>query len=194
MIQERLEFDNQIDILEKSIRQRRKNLKDLAIMCNDAQIARDMAKVYWILKLYLVILFTFRLNSVDKNKLAVKLVRSEKKYLANTRNKLMKRRNLQNELNEGLVYSNNYYYNYHIFFSFITCQWRMMLLRVIYCFNPLRCSDVCILIAAEVQISIGGQDQEAKISSYEDALSKIKDTTGVSDIQVRIYLVRIVKN
>lgn len=37
---------------------------------------------------------------------------------------------------------------------------------------------------AEVQITIGGQDQEAKISSYEDALAKIKDTTGVSDIQV----------
>ena len=45
MIQERLEFDNQVDILEKNIRQRRKNLKDLTIMCNDAQIARDMAKV-----------------------------------------------------------------------------------------------------------------------------------------------------
>ena len=39
-------------------------------------------------------------------------------------------------------------------------------------------------ILAEVQITIGGQDQEAKISSYEDALAKIKDTTGVSDIQV----------
>jgi len=42
--------------------------------------------------------------------------------------------------------------------------------------------------SAEVQISIGGQDQEAKISSYEDALAKIKDTTGVSDIQVQCQL------
>lgn len=40
---------------------------------------------------------------------------------------------------------------------------------------------------AEVQITIGGQDQEAKISSYEDALAKIKDTTGVSDIQVSAF-------
>ena len=50
IIQERLEFDNQIDILEKNIRQRRKNLKELSIMCNDAQIARDMAKVHYIMK------------------------------------------------------------------------------------------------------------------------------------------------
>lgn len=46
--------------------------------------------------------------------------------------------------------------------------------------------------SAEVQITIGGQDQEAKISSYEDALAKIKDTTGVSDIQVSYLLLVIV--
>ena len=54
IIQERLEFDNQIDILEKNIRQRRKNLKELSIMCNDAQIARDMAKVCSIMKLFTI--------------------------------------------------------------------------------------------------------------------------------------------
>jgi hypothetical protein len=34
------------------------------------------------------------------------------------------------------------------------------------------------------------QEQEEKISSYEEAFSKIKDATGVSDIQViRLYCV-----
>jgi len=55
IFQERLEFDNQIDALEKNIRQRRKNLKDLTIMCNDAQIARDMAKVNYLLKTHFII-------------------------------------------------------------------------------------------------------------------------------------------
>lgn len=32
---------------------------------------------------------------------------------------------------------------------------------------------------------LSGEEQERKISTYEEAMSKIKDATGVSDIQVR---------
>ena len=34
------------------------------------------------------------------------------------------------------------------------------------------------------KLQISGEEQEKKISTYEEAMSKIKDATGVSDIQV----------
>ena len=43
--EERLGFDNEIATLEKGIKQRRSDFKDLESMCNDAQLSRDMAKV-----------------------------------------------------------------------------------------------------------------------------------------------------
>ena len=43
--EERLGFDNEIATLEKAIKQRRSDFKDLDGMCNDAQLSRDMAKV-----------------------------------------------------------------------------------------------------------------------------------------------------
>lgn len=46
-MQERLGFDNQIAALEKAIKTRRKDLKDLESMYTDAQLAKDMAKVYF---------------------------------------------------------------------------------------------------------------------------------------------------
>lgn len=44
--QERLGFDNQIAALEKAIKTRKKDLKELESMYTDAQLARDMAKVH----------------------------------------------------------------------------------------------------------------------------------------------------
>ena len=34
---------------------------------------------------------------------------------------------------------------------------------------------------------ISGEEQERKINTYEEAMSKIKDATGVSDIQVSLF-------
>lgn len=42
--QERLEFDNQIAELEKAIKTRRRDFKELQSMSSDAQMARDMAR------------------------------------------------------------------------------------------------------------------------------------------------------
>lgn len=44
--QECLGFDNAIAALEKGISGRKGQLQDLESMCNDAQLARDMAKVH----------------------------------------------------------------------------------------------------------------------------------------------------
>ena len=44
-VQECLGFDNAIAALEKGIANRKSQLEDLESMCNDAQLARDMAKV-----------------------------------------------------------------------------------------------------------------------------------------------------
>lgn len=43
--QERLGFDNELAALEKAIKVRQKDLRDLQSMYVDAQLSRDMAKV-----------------------------------------------------------------------------------------------------------------------------------------------------
>ena len=60
-----------------------------------------------------------------------------------------------------------------------------MLIIMIYLFiNPLH--DVLFLVSEGDDQSV--QEQEEKITSYEEAFAKIKDATGVSDIQVRVSL------
>ena len=44
----------------------------------------------------------------------------------------------------------------------------------------------CFLVSEGDDQSV--QEQEEKITSYEEAFAKIKDATGVSDIQVRVSL------
>ena len=44
-MQERLGFDNDIAALEKAIKKRRKDFRELESMLSDAQLSRDMAKV-----------------------------------------------------------------------------------------------------------------------------------------------------
>ena len=39
----------------------------------------------------------------------------------------------------------------------------------------------------EQKLQLSGEEQEKKISTYEEAMSKIKDATGVSDIQVLFH-------
>ena len=43
--QERLEFDNELAGVEKNIKKRRSDLRELQSMFTDAQLSRDMAKV-----------------------------------------------------------------------------------------------------------------------------------------------------
>ena len=38
--------------------------------------------------------------------------------------------------------------------------------------------------STEQKVPLSGEEQERKITTYEEAMNKIKDATGVSDIQV----------
>ena len=38
------------------------------------------------------------------------------------------------------------------------------------------------------KLQLSGEEQERKIGTYEEAMSKIKDATGVSDIQVHLIV------
>lgn len=49
-------------------------------------------------------------------------------------------------------------------------------------------TKICFISSIPEQKSqLSGEEQEKKIATYEEAMSKIKDATGVSDIQVRIF-------
>lgn len=49
-------------------------------------------------------------------------------------------------------------------------------------------TKICFISSIPEQKSqLSGEEQEKKITTYEEAMSKIKDATGVSDIQVRIF-------
>ena len=45
------------------------------------------------------------------------------------------------------------------------------------------CISFCILLITEQKAVLSGEEQEHKITTYEEAMNKIKDTTGVSDIK-----------
>lgn len=45
------------------------------------------------------------------------------------------------------------------------------------------CISFCILLITEQKAVLSGEEQERKITTYEEAMNKIKDTTGVSDIK-----------
>ena len=45
------------------------------------------------------------------------------------------------------------------------------------------CTSFCILLITEQKAVLSGEEQERKITTYEEAMNKIKDTTGVSDIK-----------
>ena len=45
----------------------------------------------------------------------------------------------------------------------------------------------------EQKLQLSGEEQEKKISTYEEAMSKIKDATGVSDIQVLFIIHTVFK-
>lgn len=45
------------------------------------------------------------------------------------------------------------------------------------------CISFCILLITEQKVVLSGEEQERKITTYEEAMNKIKDTTGVSDIK-----------
>ena len=48
---------------------------------------------------------------------------------------------------------------------------------------------MCLISSIPEQKSqLSGEEQEKKITTYEEAMSKIKDATGVSDIQVGFYM------
>ena len=49
-----------------------------------------------------------------------------------------------------------------------------------------KCITICFVncsYLAEQKASLSGEEQERKITTYEEAMTKIKDATGVSDIR-----------
>ncbi|XP_064395156.1 outer dynein arm-docking complex subunit 3-like isoform X2 [Halichondria panicea] len=132
--EERLGFDREIADLEKAIKTRSKDLKELENMCNDAQLARDMAKAE----------LSRQEQSMTESR------RERDKVLAEYRKQANEKKDFAEKVDRRL-----------------------------------RRTSVAqsVGLSAIGQTNTAQEVQEAKISSYEEALAKIKDATGVSDIQ-----------
>lgn len=133
--EERLHFDNQIAALEKAIKQRQKDLKDLQSMCNDAQMARDIAKA----------------ELVRQEELNVQLRKEREKELTGYKKQAEEKKEFAERVERRL--------------------------------NRMSLSNQEETAVVGAQGPTEEEDQEAKITSYEEALMKIKDTTGVASIQ-----------
>lgn len=131
--EERLNFDNEIDDLQKAIKIRCKELLDLETMYNDAIHARELAK----------------LELVKQEQSMTESRREREKVLAEHRKQAEEKKDFQDKVERRL---------------------RRMSLH--------QGSQEHL-----ASIEDGKEDQDAKISSYEEALGKIKDATGVSEIE-----------
>lgn len=132
--EERRTWPKQLDAEEQEIRQQSEELKELRLMFNDAQIARDTARAE-LSKLESSVLSAKKTR--ESQLTAYKKIAEEKKEHAEKVEKRLQQRASLNQ--EDLV--------------------------------------------SEAKVQMSGEEQERKISSYEEAMAKIKEATGVSDIQ-----------
>lgn len=131
--EECLGFDNAIAALEKGISGRKTQLEDLESMCNDAQLARDMAKL--------------ELGRQEQSMAESR--RERERILADYRKQAEEKKDFKEKVERRLRKSSTHHSSGQLDSS----------------------------LDSSLQ-----EEQEEKISSYEEALAKIKDTTGVSDI------------
>ncbi|XP_003387037.3 PREDICTED: coiled-coil domain-containing protein 151-like [Amphimedon queenslandica] len=133
---ERLNYDNEISELKKSISSRKKNLLGLQSMNNDADTAREMTKA----------------ELQNQEVMVAESKKIREKTLDSYRKKAQEKKDLAEKVEK-----------------------RVQLRRI------------SIAQESAAQLSEGDdqsiQEQEEKITSYEEAFAKIKDATGVSDIQ-----------
>jgi chromosome segregation ATPase len=131
--EECLGFDNAIAELEKAISGRKGQLGDLQSMCNDAELAREMARM--------------ELNRQEQSMAESR--RERERVLGDYRRQADEKKEFKEKVERRLRKSSTHHSSGHMDSS----------------------------LDSSVQ-----EEQEEKISSYEEALAKIKDTTGVSDI------------
>jgi len=130
--EERRTWPKQLDALEQAIKQQNEELKDLHIMYNDAQVARDNARAE----------LTKLENSVYEAK------REREAQLAEYKKQAEEKKEHAEKVEKRLQRT------------------------------ALQQDD-----ANDQKSQLSGEEQERKISTYEEAMAKIKDATGVSDIQ-----------
>jgi len=131
--EERRSWPKQLDALEQAIKQQNEELKELHIMYNDAQTARDNAREE-LSKLEQSVYEAKRERETQLNE--YKKQAEEKKEHAEKVEKRLQRTSLQQDE-----------------------------------------------LSHEQKTGMSGEEQEKKITTYEEAMSKIKDATGVSDIE-----------
>ena len=132
--EERRTWPKQLDALEQEIKQQSDELKELQVMFNDAQIARDTARTE-LSKLEESVLSAKKTRETQLS--SYKKIAEEKKEHAEKVEKRMQQR--------ASVHQDD--------------------------------------IPHDQKSHMTGEEQERKITSYEEAMSKIKEATGVTDIQ-----------
>lgn len=132
--EERRTWPKQLDAQEQEIKRQGDELKELRLMYNDAQIARDTARTE-LSKLEASVQAAKKTREVQLASYK-KIAEEKKEHAEKVEKRLQQRASLQQDE-----------------------------------------------LVNESKVQMSGEEQERKITSYEEAMAKIKEATGVSDIQ-----------